>query len=161
MSPSPRLRVARWMTGVFMVGLVLSGLTAMPVLTQLHAVTHFVSREGSAFGEWIWRVLDAAEAMHRDAPFMFYGYDWLAFGHIAIALAFVPAWRQPLNHRWLFDYGLTLCGLVIVWAVCVGPFRGIPWGWTLVDCSFGVLGAVPLIIAKRVVAAVERQGPST
>ena len=145
------MRLARWMTALFIVGLVLSGLTAMPVLTQLHAVTHFVHRDSGALGEWLWRVQDAAEVMSRDMPFMFYGYDWLAFGHIGIALAFVPAWRDPAKHAWLFNYGLTLCGLVIVWAICVGPFRGIPFGWTLVDCSFGVLGAVPLLVAKRAV----------
>ena len=141
------------MTVVFIVALVLSGLTAMPVLTQLHAATHMFSRDGSALGTWLWRVQDAAERMSRDEPFMFYGYDWLAFGHIAIALAFVPAVRDPVRHAWLFTYGLTLCGLVVVWAVCVGPFRGIPFGWTLVDCSFGLLGAIPLLIARHAVHA--------
>lgn len=144
------------MTAVFIVGLVLSGLTAMPVITQLHAVTHLISRDGSTIGEWLWRVQDAAEVMDRDMPFMFYGYDWLAFGHIAIALAFVPAWRDPVTHRWLFTYGLVLCGLVIVWAMAVAPFRGIPFGWRLIDCSFGVLGAVPLVVARWATKAAVR-----
>ncbi|HEX8324568.1 MAG TPA: hypothetical protein VF595_11735 [Tepidisphaeraceae bacterium] len=151
----PSLRLARGMTALFIVGLVLSGLTAMPVVTQLHALTHFIGRDAGALGAWLWRVQDAAEWMDREAPFMFYGYDWLAFGHIAIAIAFVQAWRDPVRHAWLFDYGLLLCGLVVVWAVCVGPFRGIPFGWTLVDCAFGLLGAVPLLIAKRAASSIE------
>ena len=140
------------MTAVFIVGLVLSGLTAMPVITQLEIATRIFSRDGTALGAWLWRVYDAAVVMDRDMPFMFYGYDWLAFGHIAIAIAFVPAWRDPARHAWLYDYGLILCGLVIVWAMTVAPFRGIPFGWRLIDCSFGVIGAAPLLIAKQAAA---------
>ena len=29
-----------------------------------------------------------------------------------------------------------------------GPIRGISWGWTLIDCSFGVIGIIPLIIVS-------------
>jgi len=136
------------MTAIFIVGLVLSGLTAMPLQTQLDLVSAHLSHD-SSLGSWLWRVRDAVAQINRDAPFIFYGDDWLAFGHIAIAGAFVPALRDPVKHRWLYDYGLILCAGVIVWAMCVGPFRGIPWGWRLIDCSFGVFGAVPLMIAKR------------
>jgi len=147
--PNPKhFRVARLMTVLFIIGLVLSGLTAMPLQTQLDLITAHLTRQ-SALGEWLWRVRDAVAQINRDAPFIFYGDDWLAFGHLAIAGAFVPAVRDPVRHRWLYDYGLILCAAVIVWAVCVGPFRGIPWGWTLVDCSFGLLGAIPLLIARR------------
>ena len=142
--------MARWLTVAFIAGLVLSGLTAMPVQTQLDIAVRFVDH-GSSIGAWLWRVRDAIERTGRDAPFLFYGYDWLAFGHIAIALAFIQAARDPMKHRWLYDYGLILCGLVIIWALSVGPFRGIPLGWRLIDCSFGVIGALPLAAAKWLV----------
>jgi hypothetical protein len=29
--------------------------------------------------------------------------------------------------------------------------RGIPFWWRLIDCSFGILGAVPLWLARRLV----------
>jgi hypothetical protein len=32
--------------------------------------------------------------------------------------------------------------------MAVAPFRGVPIGWRLIDCSFGLLGAVPLIVAR-------------
>ena len=62
--------------------------------------------------------------------------DWLAFGHIVIAVAFLGAWRDPVGNRWLFDFGLIACVLVIPWALVFGALRGIPWWWRLIDCSF-------------------------
>jgi hypothetical protein len=35
--------------------------------------------------------------------------------------------------------------LVLPLALICGPLRGIPIYWRLIDCSFGVLGAVPLV----------------
>jgi len=40
--------------------------------------------------------------------------------------------------------GLVACAGVIVVAFICGAIRGIPLGWRLIDCSFGVIGAIPL-----------------
>lgn len=85
----------------------------------------------------------------RNHPALFYGTDWLAFGHFVIAIAFVGAWRDPVRNRWLFDFGLIACALVILWALVFGGLREIPLWWRVVDCSFGVLGTVPLWPARR------------
>jgi hypothetical protein len=37
-----------------------------------------------------------------------------------------------------------------------GAVRGIPLGWRVIDCSFGVLGAAPLMMALLGVRAMER-----
>jgi len=34
--------------------------------------------------------------------------------------------------------------------------RGIPFYWRLIDCTFGVLGAIPLLICLRWVRQIER-----
>lgn len=153
---SNRLRHARLCVIVFIIGLILSGLTAMPVRAEMEGLArglgfahiHDPAAAPSAAIAWLVRVREAIIDTDTRYPFLFYGYDWLAFGHLAIALAFVPAYRDPARHRWLFTYGLVLCGLVIVWALAVAPFRGIPPGWRLLDCSFGILGAIPLLIGR-------------
>ena len=33
--------------------------------------------------------------------------------------------------------------MIIPFAIIMGHFRGIPWGWRLIDCSFGVAGFIP------------------
>ncbi len=38
---------------------------------------------------------------------------------------------------------------VIPLALICGPIRGIPFYWRLIDCSFGVVGFVPLWVCQR------------
>jgi hypothetical protein len=40
-------------------------------------------------------------------------------------------------------------------ALVAGPIRGIPFYWRLIDCSFGILGAIPLFICLRYVRRLE------
>jgi hypothetical protein len=88
-------------------------------------------------------------------PFVFYGADWLAFGHFAIAIAFIGAWRDPVRNRWLFSFGMIACVLVVPYALVFGAVRGIPLWWRLIDCSFGVFGFIPLWLCRRWVDKLE------
>ena len=80
-------------------------------------------------------------------PFIAYGTDWLAFAHLVIALAFWGPLRDPVRNVWVVQFGMIACIAVIPLALIAGPIRGIPWGWQLVDISFGVVGVVPLLFA--------------
>ena len=150
------LRRVRIGTALFIAGLVLSGLTAVPLVTELGWLASFAD-PGSAlpsrdamtpFGQWVHSTYSALAELQARHPFVFYGTDWLAFGHIVIAIAFVGAWKDPVRNRWLFDFGLLACALVIPWARVFGALRGIPLWWRLVDCCFGVAGAVPLWLCR-------------
>jgi len=101
------------------------------------------------------KVRTALVEAQAERPFLFYGTDWLAFGHIVIAFVFVGALRDPVRNRWLFDFGLIACALVIPWALVLGEVRGIPVWWRLIDCSFGVFGALPLWWCRKWVAELE------
>jgi hypothetical protein len=139
---------------VFIVGLLLSGATAIPLKTELNWLVRWTGAEqltaapagpdAPGWAVWLVKVRDALVESNARHPFLAYGYDWLAFGHFIIALAFVGAWRDPVRNRWLFDFGLIACALVIPYALIFGGVRGIPIYWRLIDCSFGVFGAVPL-----------------
>ncbi|MCG3150299.1 MAG: hypothetical protein PCFJNLEI_03782 [Verrucomicrobiae bacterium] len=87
--------------------------------------------------------------MDAKYPFMAYGTDWLAFGHLVIALFFLGPLRKPDSNQWVIIVGMIACGLVIVTALVCGAIRGIPGWWQLIDCSFGVLGFIPLWICWR------------
>jgi Na+/melibiose symporter-like transporter len=41
---------------------------------------------------------------------------------------------------WVIEFGLIASALVIPYAFVAGYYRGIPVGWRLIDCSFGVVG---------------------
>ena len=154
------LRRIRLLTQLFIIGLFLSGATALPLdgevnflVAQLHA-----DGDSAAWAQWLVRVNDALSQTRAQHPFLFYGTDWLAFGHFMIALVFVGALRDPVRNKWLFDFGLMACVLVIPYAMIFGEVRGIPVWWRLIDCSFGVLGFVPLWFCRRWVGEVEKGG---
>ena len=80
---------------------------------------------------------------------MAYGTDWLAFAHIAIAVYFIGPLIDPVRNEWVLYAGLIGCILVLPLALICGPLRGIPLYWRLIDCSFGVFGALPLLYCVR------------
>jgi hypothetical protein len=169
MQPTDRLlRRVRWLTFLFIIGLFLSGVTAIPIETEVRWLVEATGArerlssgmpgEAPAWAWWLCRVDDALKETNQRHPFISYGGDWLAFGHFMIALAFVGAWRDPIRNRWLFDFGLMACALVIPYAFIFGGIRGIPVWWRLIDCSFGIFGAVPLWICRQTVRKLESAG---
>jgi len=159
------LRRIRILLGVVAVGLVLSGLTAIPLETELRWLTRVLGasprstpEEFSGLLKWLVTVRDAVVDTNTRYPFLAYGTDWLAFGHFVIAVAFFGALRDPVRHSWVVDFGLIGCAGVVVLALCAGPARGIPVYWRLIDCSFGLACAVPLLLARRYLRLVEEHG---
>ena len=108
-----------------------------------------------AWALWLTRVQAALRDTGQRSPLLFYGTDRLAFGHFAIAIAFVGALRDPVRNRWLFTFGLIACALVVPYALAFGAIRGIPLWWRLIDCSFGVFGIIPLWLCRRWVNELE------
>jgi hypothetical protein len=161
-----RLRHVRAWLGAFIGGLVLSGLTAFPLQTELRwivALLHEGRVEPLARSlgllAWTERVNDALATTGARFPFLAYGTDWLAFAHLAIAVAFIGPLVDPVRNKWVVTFGLVVCAGVIPLALIAGQVRGIPLTWRLVDCSFGVAGSLPLLMVRRLIAAMEREGP--
>ncbi len=158
-------------TYLFIVGLVISGATAIPLQNELnwlvngtgakHLVETPASTASPAWAIWLVKVNDAIQETAAKNPFLFYGTDWLAFGHFMIAVAFIGPLRDPVRNRWLFDFGLAACVLVVPFAFVFGGIRGIPVWWRLIDCSFGVLGFVPLWLCRRWARELELIRPVT
>jgi hypothetical protein len=138
-----RIRVV---LGGFMVALVLSGLTAFPLQSELELVTDVLNLESSQnpAALWIVAIRNGLRASYARYPWLAYGTDWLAFAHVVIALFFVGPWLNPVRNVWVLWAGLLACGLVLPLALICGPIRLVPLGWRLIDCAFGIFGAVPL-----------------
>ena len=139
-------RRVKLLTWLFIVGLVVSGVTAIPLPKEVQLLVRILGADHGATGgvRWLVDVRDALVQTQTQHRFLFYGTDWLAFGHFVIAIAFVGALRDPVRNRWLYDFGLIACALVVPYALVCGGFRDIPWWWRLIDCSFGVFGSIPL-----------------
>ena len=128
-----------------MIILFLSGLTAIPVEAELSFLLKRISSP-TQLHHWLEKVLSAYKKINNESPFLLYGYDWLAFAHFILAILFIGPYRDPLKNIWVIEFGLIACVLIFPLAFIAGPFRGIPIGWRLIDCSFGVFGFFPLWI---------------
>ena len=146
----------RWWLSLFLLGLVASGVTAIPLVWELDTLTHLIGAGDSGLTHWVGRVRDGLHETDARYPFIAYGTDWLAFGHLMIAVAFLGPLRDPVRNRWVLTFGMIACVCVVPWALVFGPLRGIPFFWRLIDCSFGVVGIVPLWLCRRDVDELER-----
>ncbi len=148
--------------GFFIVALVLSGATAFFLPAEVRWTTELLRAfSGDSTGplsglyRWFVQLNAGIQTVNRDYPFMLYGTDWLAFGHIVIAIFFLQAYRNPRESGLILMAGMIACALVPVLALVCGPIRGIPLYWRLIDCSFGVLGILPLVYCRRVLARLQ------
>lgn len=164
MAQTNHLRLIRLWLIAFMAGLVLSGLTAFPLQSEvgsLDAMLHTRSLQAAASSTgllgWIDKVSDGLTETNANYPFLAYGTDWLAFAHLVIAVAFIGPYIDPVRNKWVVTFGLIACVGVIPLALIAGSIRGIPLGWRLIDCSFGVIGSVPLLLCRRHINAVEQE----
>lgn len=149
-----QLKTIRMLILFFMTCLLVSGMTAIPLQWELSildrlAITAGIPTRWPSLALWIGRVNTGLREAYGQFPFLAYGTDWLAFGHVAIALAFIGPLKDPLKNLWVIEFGLLACALVIPWALVFGPLRGIPLFWRLIDCSFGVFGWVILWICRK------------
>lgn len=150
----------RLLLGFFIAALTVSGITAIPLEVEIGLLNRFFGRGTfmdqvwPAMAQWVSFIHQGLTQTAQAYPFVFYGTDWLAFGHLAIAIAFIGPWRDPVKNLWVVEFGLIACVLVIPMALIFGPIRGIPFFWQVIDTSFGIFGLVPLLLARRYILAI-------
>ncbi len=146
------LKRAKWMLGMVVFGLVVSGVTVWPAIPELKIAVRIVWGDGEPVGAlhgFILRTIEGLQSVEANYPFMLYAHDWLAFAHIALAILFAGAIRDPVRNVWIVQCGLIMCALVPVLAgICI-PIRGLPLVWFWVDFAFAPAAALPLWIAMR------------
>src|ERR1051325_3239680 len=104
--------------------LVLSGVTAFPVKTEIN----FLFRSRTIFPEFMLHWIEKLNTIILQTPdIMLYGTDWLAFAHIIIALFFIPVYINPVKYKINIKIGIAACLLVFPLAFICGPIRGIPF----------------------------------
>lgn len=153
MQPHPAyqtlLRKIRFTIVFFMIALALSGITAFPLETELHWLLQFSNLMPAKLAAFITRVYEALHDTNLKYPMLAYGYDWLAFAHLVIALFFIGPLKDPIRNIWVIEWGMIACAAIIPLAFIAGEVRGIPFYWKCIDCSFGVIGIVPLYMVRK------------
>ena len=141
---------------LFIIGLLLSGITAFPIETELAIAHANISSFPLYVRDWLSTVYFAVKTTNQQFPYLSYGTDWLAFAHIVIAVAFIGPLRDPVKNIWVIQFGMISCVMIFPLAFIAGPIRGIPFYWQLIDCSFGVIGFILLYSCYRNILKLEK-----
>ncbi len=139
----------------FIVALILSGVTAFPVETELQWLLNHPSLVPSFADAWLKDVYSALVETNAKYPMLAYGFDWLAFAHIVIALAFIGPLKDPVKNKWIIDWAMLACIAIFPLAFIAAPIRHIPMFHVLIDCSFGVVGLIPLYFCRKWIRELE------
>jgi hypothetical protein len=148
--------------GLFIAGLIASGVTAFPLLAEMKLLVGLIGLGDAASAEgyeglqrWILTVRFGLEEVYARHPWIGYGTDWLAFGHLVIALFFIGPFLRPRTGRSNILAGLAACAGVIPLALIAGEVRGIPLASRLIDCSFGLVGGLLLLYCLKLLPEIE------
>ncbi len=148
-----RLRIKRLLI-LFISLLILSGLTAFPLETEL-AWLNGMDFLPERVALWIEKVYGALETTNDRYPFLAYGTDWLAFAHLAIAVFFIGPLQDPVKNVWIIRAGMIISVGIFPLAFIAGSIRGIPFYWQLIDCAFGVFSFLLLNYCRELVRKLE------
>lgn len=133
----------------FMVAVFLSGVTAFDTPSGLAYLLQYKKYIPDQLLVFMEKTLEGLNMVHADYPMLEYGFDWLAFAHIVIALIFIGPYIDPVKNQWVVQWAMIACIAVLPLAFIAAPIRKIPLYWKLIDCSFGIFGIIPLYITNR------------
>lgn len=150
-----RRKIKRLIT-TFVILLILSGITAFPLEWELSVLAEMTKNAPEFIHKWMGNVYYAIKETNEKYPFMSYGTDWLAFAHLVIAVAFIGPLKDPVRNIWVIQFGMIACVMVLPLAFICGPIRHVPFYWQLIDCSFGILGIIPLYSCYKNILKLEQ-----
>jgi hypothetical protein len=149
-----QIRKIQIITVFFMAALAVSGLTAIPVKTEIVWLQNAVPTSWGTIQQFLSTIRNALYSCDET---ILYGFDWLAFAHVVIAILFIGVLRDPVRNIWVVEFGMIACILILPFAFVMGHERGIPLWWQLIDCSFGVFGILPLGYVRHLILVLEKQ----
>ena len=149
-----RTKIRNWII-LFIVFLILSGLTAFPLETEMTWLNGHSENFPENLRLMIAKTSTSIHQTNLSYPELAYGTDWLAFAHIVIAMAFIGPLMNPVKNIWVIQFGMIACIMVFPLAMIAGPIRHIPFYWRMIDCSFGVFGFFPLLITYKYIKQLE------
>ncbi|GAL82943.1 hypothetical protein MYP_169 [Sporocytophaga myxococcoides] len=144
---------------LFIAGLILSGLTAFPLETELFFIRNAAQQllePDNPLYLWVDKVYIGLHDTNIHYPFLAYGTDWLAFAHIVIAIIFIGPLKDPVKNIWVIHFGMFACIAVFPLAFIAGEIRDIPFYWRVIDCMFGAIGVIPLMYCDKYIKRIIR-----
>ena len=139
------------------IAIVISGVTAFPIESELKWLTDRSEHLPQGLAKWLRECYIAIADTNDKYPMLAYGYDWLAFAHLVIAMAFIGPLRDPVRNKWIIDWAIFACIGILPLAFIAGSIRQIPFFHILIDCSFGIIGLIPLLTCRKWIKQLEKE----
>jgi len=129
---------------ITIIGLLLNGVTAVPLRTELSILLAKHEVLPKFLQDWWNYVNQGVNDTSNQYNFMRYGFDWLGFTHLLIAVLFFGALKDPLKNEWVVKWGMIASLLSIVMALGWEQLRSIPFWWSGIDALIA-LGAFVIL----------------
>ncbi len=134
---------------IIILGLLLNGITAIPLRSELNFLLSKPDMLPDVLRDWWMYVNKGLTQTSGHYPFMRYGFDWLAFAHLLIAIAFIGPLRDPVKNEWVITWGMTISVLSVVMALSWERMREIPLWWSSIDAAICFVSFIILLLCSR------------
>lgn len=141
-----KIRIALVIT---IIGLLLNAVSAIPLHTELNILLSNPDLLPQSLREWLTYLNNGIADTDKNYPFMRYGFDWLAFAHVLIAIAFIGPLKDPIKNEWVVSWGIIASALSIVMALFWERLRDIPVWWSFIDIFIAIIALIILWLCNN------------
>ena len=134
---------------ITIIGLLLNGISAIPLISELNILLSKPDALPVFLRDWWLYVNKGVHETTRNYPFMRYGFDWLAFAHFLIAIAFIGPLKDPIKNEWIISWGMIASILSALMAFGWERLRGIPLWWSCIDAAIAIAAFILLWFCSR------------
>ncbi len=130
-------------------GLVLNGISAVPLQRELNILLSNPDKLPKFLRDWWMYVDKGVHETNNSYPFMRYGFDWLAFAHLLIAIAFIGPLKDPVKNEWVITWGMIASALSVIMALGWERVRAIPLWWSCIDALIAIVAFIILWLCSK------------
>jgi hypothetical protein len=141
---------------ITIIGLLLNGISAVPLLTELKILLSKPDALPQFLRDWWTYVNTGVTETSSKYEFMRYGFDWLAFAHLLIAIAFLGPLKDPVKNEWLIKWGMIACVLSVIMALGWERLRNIPLWWSFIDALIAIVAFIILWFCNKWIQELKR-----
>lgn len=134
---------------ITIVGLLLNGISAIPLQTELKILLSNPDALPKFLSDWWTYVNKGVVETSNNYYFMRYGFDWLGFAHLLIAIAFLGPLKDPIKNEWVVRWGMIASALSVVMALGWERRRAIPLWWSCIDAAIAIVAFIVLWLCDR------------
>jgi hypothetical protein len=134
---------------IIIIGLLLNGISAVPLQSELNFLLSKPDILPGFLRNWWMYVSQGVHETNNKYSFMRYGFDWLAFAHFLIAIAFIGPLKDPVKNEWIVKWGMIASALSVLMALGWERVRAIPFWWSCIDASIAIISFIILWFCNK------------